>query len=248
MRLARTLALFFALLPSAAGGTTWRVDFVVDGLVLETFGNGSSFITLPADGIVRGVYLYDDTPTSGSMNLGDWDLSWADGETGALVRIGPDLFPLISSANVSDSDSLEIHWTNDRFIFDEQHPENSLYYDYYQAFAQDSEPEGPTTLSLHWQEDVLSSDVENGAPLPSLLTGASFTAVPDPTVLPFLFSDFQFRIEHGSDIAMLTGDVTALSLRVSAVPEPGEIVSIGAGTVLLAGLAGRRRCARLAAG
>jgi hypothetical protein len=248
MRLGRILALLFALLPSAASGTIWRVDFVVDDLLLETFGNGSSFITLPADGIVRGAYFYDDTPTSGSMVLSNWDLSWADGETGAFVRIGPSLFALITSANVSDSDFMSVHWTNDWFLLDEQQPENSIYYDHYDTFAQENEPEGPTTLSLHWQEDVLASDVEHGAPFPSLLTGVSFTDIPDPTVLPFLFSDFQFRIEHGSDIAMLTGDVTGLSLHVSPMPEPGEMVSVGAGSVLLAALAGRRRSARLAAG
>jgi rubredoxin len=248
MRLGRTLALFIALLPWAASATTWRVDFVVEDLELLTVGSGSSFLTLPPDGIVRGVYFYDDTPFNSAMSPGRSEISWDDGETGAFVRIGPDLFTLIASEDVSDGDFLTIRWTDDGYVYDEEEPENSIYYDYYEAYASLGHPDGLTRLDLLWQEIVYAHDVDQGAPLPDLLTGTSFTDIPDPAAPPATFPEFQFRIEQGSDIAMLTGDVTELSIHVSPVPEPEQSASVGAGVVLLAALARRRRgSARIAA-
>ncbi|HVN36704.1 MAG TPA: hypothetical protein VMW19_00855 [Myxococcota bacterium] len=241
MRLVRTLALFFTLLPSAASGTTWRVDFTAE--VTELFdATGTGFITLPADGIIRGAYFYDDTPFNPSMYPGHWEISWMDGQTGSIVRIGPDVFTCITSEDPSTSypEFLAIHWTDNGYLYDEEEPENSYYYDSYAAATRDNDPGGYTSLDLQWNQTVLESDANSGAPMPNLLSDVSFTEIPDLSVPSETFWNLKFEVAHGGRVATLFADVTDLSIHVSPVPEPEQSTAVGAGVAGLAVLA--RRC------
>jgi hypothetical protein len=249
MTLARVIALVLALLPSAAHAVFYRVDFVVEGLeLIPSTGNGSSLFSMPQDGVVRGAYFYDETPFSGGwMDPDDWHLSWGDGETGMILRVGEDTYKIITSPGYPPPDSLAITWLNDDEYIDEEYPPASEFRDYYQVYAAGTEADISSVVTMQSLVSVPRDAVLQGAPLPALLTGASYTDLPDLTipVLPDLEFELSRADTHGNS-AILTGEVTAISIHVVPVPEPDPALALGAGAALLAALSRRRSAASIA--
>ena len=127
MSLASALVLVLALLPSAAGAVIYRLDFLVDDLQLSATGNGASFVTLPEDGIVRGAYFYDETVFQSLMLPDYWELEYgSDPDTGAILRIGPDVFIIRNSVFFA---SLHLDMNEDYLFVDEEDPALTHYSD-----------------------------------------------------------------------------------------------------------------------
>lgn len=246
MKLAKALALVLALLPSAASAIIWRVDFEVDDLQLAATGNGSSFVTLPKDGIIRGAYFYDDTALH-SLTLPDyWELEYhLDPDTGGILRIGPDVFIIRNSVFFA---TLHLDMSDDFLFVDEEDPRLTHYSDTYFVLVSQIFVPTPdyTRWALDWEQEVLLDDVLNGAPLPNLMDEVSFTTLPDLEAPSYPPRAFSFNMSRSTGSVGVTGVLTDLSLSVSPVPEPDPGLAVAAGAALLAVLSRRRSAASIA--